>query len=213
VVATMRFPVIASVVLCFGALPTFAQFLSAVEGTVMDPQKAVIPNVTLTLRNVDTGISATTTTSSTGYYRFPSLPAANFKLSAVAAGFKTTELAPTVNCANLATGPATVINTPIGSLPCNMNVTGQANFTITPPRKGLQYNTRVDHAFSSKDRIFGAIFRNDLKTVGGSVRPAFRNETIATSARFPASASPTSPDSATAVRPFSCRTTTSGTIR
>jgi hypothetical protein len=59
---------------------------------IMDPQKAVIPNVTLTLRNVVTGIGATATTSSTGYFRFPSLPAASFKLTAVASGFKTTEL-------------------------------------------------------------------------------------------------------------------------
>lgn len=80
-------------VACLASLPLHAQFSSAVEGTVMDAQKAVIPNVTMTLRNVDTGIGTSTTSSSTGYYRFPSLPAATFTLSAASAGFKTTELA------------------------------------------------------------------------------------------------------------------------
>src|SRR5690348_13395180 len=73
--------------------PLKAQFSSAVEGTVGDSTNAVIPNATVTLRNLETGISQTTTTSSTGYYRFPSLPAAMFKLSATASGFKTTDLA------------------------------------------------------------------------------------------------------------------------
>src|SRR5262249_17269400 len=70
-----------------------AQFSSAVEGTIMDPTKAAVPNATLTLKNVETGITATTISSTTGYYRFPSLPANNFTLSAAAPGFKTSELA------------------------------------------------------------------------------------------------------------------------
>src|SRR5437588_7118926 len=74
------------------SLPLAAQFSSAVEGSVSDSSKAVVPNVTLTLKNADTGISATTTTSASGYYRFPSLPSANFTLTAAAPGFKTAEL-------------------------------------------------------------------------------------------------------------------------
>ena len=70
-----------------------AQFTSAVEGTVLDATRASVPNATLTLKNVDTGITAATLSTSTGYYRFPSLPAARFTLSAAAPGFKTTELA------------------------------------------------------------------------------------------------------------------------
>jgi len=73
------------VIACFLlSLPLAAQFSSAVEGTVMDSSKAVVPTVTLTLKNVDTGISSTTVTSGSGYYRFPSLPSANFTLTAAA---------------------------------------------------------------------------------------------------------------------------------
>ena len=75
----------------FLTIPLHAQFTSAVEGTVADPQGAAVPNATLTLRNTETGSSATATTSATGYYRFPSLPSTVFKLSATATGFKTTE--------------------------------------------------------------------------------------------------------------------------
>ena len=86
-------------------------------------------------------------------------------------------ISPTVNCATLAGGPSRTVTTPIGSLPCNMNVIGEANFTITPPRKGLQYNARLDHVFTANDRFFGSMFRNDLSTVGSSVRAAFRSPT------------------------------------
>ena len=61
-----------------GAAPLRAQFSSAVEGTVSDSSGAVIPNATVTLRNIGTGISQTTATSSTGYYRFPSLPPGSY---------------------------------------------------------------------------------------------------------------------------------------
>ncbi len=70
----------------------WGQFTSSMEGTVTDPSGAVMPNATLTLESVATGIKRTAPTSSAGYYRFPSLASAVFKLTASAAGFKTTEI-------------------------------------------------------------------------------------------------------------------------
>ena len=86
-------------------------------------------------------------------------------------------LGPVVNCNNIATGPSTAISTPLGLLPCNMNLVGDANFTISPPRSGLQWNTRIDHTLTSKDRLFVSLFRNAVTTVGGPVRAAFRSYT------------------------------------
>lgn len=43
-----------------------------------------------------------------------------------------------VNCVNIATGPSTAINTPLGLLPCNMNLVGDANFTISPAAQRLE---------------------------------------------------------------------------
>ncbi|MGH9658214.1 MAG: carboxypeptidase regulatory-like domain-containing protein, partial [Bryobacteraceae bacterium] len=72
--------------------PLSGQFSSQIEGTVRDPTRAMVPSATLTLLNTATGIEATVQSSAAGYFRFPSLPAATFKLTAAVAGFKTTEI-------------------------------------------------------------------------------------------------------------------------
>ena len=57
-----------------------------------DPSGAVIPGASVRLRNGATGITHVTKTSQSGYFRFPSLPASNYRLTVVAAGFKTSEI-------------------------------------------------------------------------------------------------------------------------
>src|SRR5436190_23238600 len=69
-----------------------AQFTSAIDGTVTDPSGAVVPSATLAIENAATGIKATVRTSASGYFRFPALPASTFRLTATAAGFKTTQM-------------------------------------------------------------------------------------------------------------------------
>lgn len=70
----------------------WGQFSSSIDGTVTDPSQAVVPNVTLTLENVGTAVVTSAKTSANGYFRFPALPAATFKLTATAPGFKTTTI-------------------------------------------------------------------------------------------------------------------------
>jgi hypothetical protein len=77
------------VVFAFNGLSLWAQFTSAIEGTVSDPSGAVVPGASVTLKNEDTGATRSTETTVAGYYRFPSLPAARFSLRVSAAGFKT----------------------------------------------------------------------------------------------------------------------------
>jgi len=68
----------------------WAQFTSGIEGTVTDPSGAVVPNATITIKNIETGGTRETRTSGSGSYRFSALPAALFTLTASAQGFKTT---------------------------------------------------------------------------------------------------------------------------
>ncbi len=83
--------VLAVIVMVSGGV-LWGQFSSQIEGTVMDPTRAVIPGATLILRNTATGIETTLQSSAAGYFRFPSLPSSTFRLTAAAAGFRATEI-------------------------------------------------------------------------------------------------------------------------
>jgi outer membrane receptor protein involved in Fe transport len=58
-------------------------------GTVTDQTGAAIPNVKITVTNLATNLSFSTTTSSAGTYTATQLPIGNYKLTAEAKGFKT----------------------------------------------------------------------------------------------------------------------------
>lgn len=64
------------------------QFTSGIEGTVTDPNGRVVPGVSVSIENMQTGITQTTKTTIEGYYRFTTLPAAPFTITASAAGFE-----------------------------------------------------------------------------------------------------------------------------
>ncbi len=70
----------------------WAQFTSGLEGTVFDPTGAAVPNATVTLKEVATGIEHATVTSSAGLYRYTALPAGRFALTVKAHGFETATL-------------------------------------------------------------------------------------------------------------------------
>jgi Carboxypeptidase regulatory-like domain len=70
----------------------WGQFTSQVEGTVADPSRAVIPAATITLENIDTGVRSSAQTNSSGYYRFPTLPAGSFNVTVASPSFKSTEV-------------------------------------------------------------------------------------------------------------------------
>jgi len=64
----------------------------ALTGTVTDPSGAVISGATVTATNVGTGQSRTTTTDSSGSYKFSLLPPGNYSVKFSASGFKTAEV-------------------------------------------------------------------------------------------------------------------------
>jgi hypothetical protein len=60
-----------------------------INGHVVDEQGGAMPGVTVTITNVDTNVSATLTTNSTGYYQAPLLLPGNYRVAAELQGFKT----------------------------------------------------------------------------------------------------------------------------
>ncbi|HYE76004.1 MAG TPA: carboxypeptidase regulatory-like domain-containing protein, partial [Blastocatellia bacterium] len=69
-------------------LPVLAQSTTgSISGTVMDEQQAVLPNVTVTARNVGTNESRTATTNTDGRYRFANLPVGLYEITFQANGF------------------------------------------------------------------------------------------------------------------------------
>ena len=87
----MRTSVSAAIVfalLCATSL--FAQN-AQLGGIVSDPSGALVPGVTITATNTDTGVVTTTVTNEAGAYSFPSLqPGRSYTVSASLPGFKTT---------------------------------------------------------------------------------------------------------------------------
>jgi len=76
----------------FVARTVSAQEITAsITGSVTDASGAVIPAITVTVTNVETGISRDAVTSSTGDYQVPLLRPGPYRVSVQAAGFKTYE--------------------------------------------------------------------------------------------------------------------------
>lgn len=66
-----------------------AQATGEITGRIADPSGAVVPNAKVTATHVETGVSQSTVTSSSGTYTIPSLLVGTYKVTASAQGFKT----------------------------------------------------------------------------------------------------------------------------
>src|SRR5512133_3344301 len=77
-----------SVLAAFSAAAAFAQFDTAsVLGAVRDASGAVVSNAKITLRNVNTAVTAATHTNSAGEYEFLTVRIGDYKVTAEAPGF------------------------------------------------------------------------------------------------------------------------------
>jgi hypothetical protein len=73
------------------AAPAFAQSQAAngsIEGTVVDASGGVLPGVTVTVTNTDTGAVRAVVTNESGLYRAPLLPLGKYNVTAELQGFK-----------------------------------------------------------------------------------------------------------------------------
>lgn len=76
------------------AAPAFGQSQAingTIEGTIVDDQGGVLPGVTVTVTNLDTGDSRTVVTNESGLFRAPLLPLGTYRVSAELQGFRTYE--------------------------------------------------------------------------------------------------------------------------
>jgi len=71
----------------------FAQGSNAsISGIVQDPTKALVPGVSVTATNQETGVALTTITNEAGAYGFPSIAPGKYTISASLPGFRTSTL-------------------------------------------------------------------------------------------------------------------------
>ena len=68
--------------------PLAAQLTAEINGTVKDASGAIVPNAKITLTNADTGVRRERVSNSEGYYAFPILQPATYKVTAETPGFK-----------------------------------------------------------------------------------------------------------------------------
>jgi hypothetical protein len=66
----------------------YGQFSSNLQGLVQDPTGAAVPHATVRLRNIETRVALTATTTETGFYRFNSLPPGRYEVTGEATGFR-----------------------------------------------------------------------------------------------------------------------------
>lgn len=69
-----------------------AQSSATLQGTITDTQGAIVPGVSITVRNVDTGIERTVVSDAAGQYLAAALPPGRYRVEAVLAGFATQTL-------------------------------------------------------------------------------------------------------------------------
>jgi hypothetical protein len=109
------------------AMPAAAQSTAingSIEGVVTDDSGAVLPGVTVTIDNLDTGDSRVVVTNESGLYRAPLLPLGRYRVSAELQGFKKFEQ----TGLNISAGQTAVINVKmgVGELSETISVTADA---------------------------------------------------------------------------------------
>ena len=87
--AIRTFALVVFALTLFAGVTTFAQtFRGTILGSVTDSSGAAVPGATVTVKNLDTGLVRTVTTSDDGSYSAPELPIGTYSVSVEKTGFK-----------------------------------------------------------------------------------------------------------------------------
>jgi hypothetical protein len=84
---SLRFLIALLALLVAGSGAAFAQFSSAIEGTVTDNTGATIPGAQVVLTNQDTGVATTHESNDDGVYRFSALGPGTYRVTVTVQGF------------------------------------------------------------------------------------------------------------------------------
>src|SRR5438477_3299661 len=169
------------------ALGAFAQVQNGqFTGTVTDPSGAAIPNAKVTVTNMGTNLSVTTTTNQSGLYTARELPIGTYKIAAEARGFKTSSNANlTLNAGTVqrvdvrmelgqarevveVTGEAAAVKTEDSKLASTVNATQIANL----PLNGRNVYDLMQLAPGAVN-VLGVDFENGHNTVVNGLREDF----------------------------------------
>jgi len=134
-------------------------------GTITDTSGAVMPGTTVTLKNLNTGLTRTVTTDSAGEYTAPSLPTGKYSVSAELSGFKTAMVADV----ELGVDQHVRINVrlEIGAVSESVTVTGSSPLVQTSTS---ELGTTVAEEQIKTLPLNGRNFVNLTRTVPGVVR-------------------------------------------
>ncbi len=81
---------LALIIMCGFAMPMLAQFTTArLNGTVVDASGAALARAVVTVAQVGTGFTRTTSTGNSGEYLFPALPVGQYQITVTLNGFNT----------------------------------------------------------------------------------------------------------------------------
>ncbi len=118
-------------------LLTFACFLEAsldrgaIQGTVSDPQGAVVPGAKVAVKNVDTNVETTLTTNSEGFYLAPELVPGKYLVQVSATGFSPLDIANVIVTAGTTTTAHATLK--VGATTQTVEVTAEATLVESTP--------------------------------------------------------------------------------
>src|SRR5437660_1201439 len=107
-----------SVALAIAIAPVRAQSTATLQGTITDSQNAVMPGVSIAIRNMATGLERTAATDAAGQYVAPSLTPGRYEVVAHLEGFQDQKSEVTLEVAQIA-----VVNMKLGVAALSENVT------------------------------------------------------------------------------------------
>lgn len=159
-----------SLMLCLSAIAFGQGTTGSIEGTVTDPNGAVIPNATVTAKSSGStaGFNRTITSDSNGFYQFPQVPSGTYSISATSGGFKTSKENVTVSL-----DKAAIFNfkLEVGSSNVTVDVTSDTAVTIDTG------NTQVDTNITKQ--VFDALPKGTNFTSLLKTAPNVRGEPLA----------------------------------
>ncbi len=156
-------------ILVFSASPAIAQTSpTALRGLVKDPSGAVIPNVSLTLKDTATGIEKTAQSGSDGSYIFPILMNGTYELTATANGFQKAVIDGIVINAGRTTDLS--VNMKVGNITTTVEVTAagvQLELTSNAVGSTIKNTNIQTLPYSSRDSLYFALLMPGANSAGG----------------------------------------------
>ena len=133
------FPPILALLLCLTGLAFGQETAGEIQGTIKDPQGAVVPGVTVTITGVNVGFNRTITTDEQGFYRARQVPPGIHTVAAAATGGFAGQTKENVQ---IVLGQATTVDFDLGvaGAQATVNVTEESGISVDPTDTKVQEN-------------------------------------------------------------------------